>query len=100
MPLIDKAKFLEYHEVDRMVLPIGARVVAPGTKPELAPGNFIKLKVDSEAASETFWAQFMKYTENDTVLCIVDNDLEFTQYHGLSFGEILEIPIKHILAYL
>ena len=106
MPLIDKAKFLEYHEVDRMILPNGARVVAPGTKPELAPGNFIKLKVDSEAASEAFWAADRVHCDERVETSSLDFAFErlagtFQGLHqSLDFAELLELRDVDLLLVL
>lgn len=69
-------------------------------KNELVPGDFVKIGVSFDSTSintERFWLR-VKTISTDGVKGIVDNDLVFTEMHGLDYQDEMSIKFENILS--
>jgi hypothetical protein len=62
----------------------------------ITEGSTVKVGVISDM-TERFWATVVSI-EGDTIKATVDNDLVFTEFHGLSFGDEMTFEKKNVLA--
>lgn len=102
MPInLNQARFLPLTEAGPFSVPPEAMLAQHNTVENLKHGDFIKVKVQfwdtGMVCHETFWVQYSHKNE-DTIYAIVSNDLHYTQFHGISDGELVEIEPIHILA--
>ena len=95
------AKFVRMEDAGRFMLPREARVVHAGIAKEIKPGDFIKFTVESKGHVEKFWTTFVSHNEeNQTVDVVVNNDMVYTNQHGLEDGMKLTIEEQFICAVL
>lgn len=65
----------------------------------LAKGNFVKIRAQAEKHTEAFWCE-VESVNNNSISVVINQDLQYTQYHGLKDTDKLEIQPENILSIL
>jgi len=67
----------------------------------IRPGSFIKVCAEAQGKAERFWILVTKVEQSPTGPLYtgeVNNDLLRTEFHGLAYGDIVQVDFRHVYA--
>lgn len=94
-----KYRILAIHNAGSTVNPPEAFKPTPERLANLAKGNYVKIRVSADNHTEAFWCRVESVNKN-SISVVVDQDLQYTEYHGLKDTDNLEIEPKNVLSIL
>lgn len=94
------ARFIRMQDAGSFRLPPEAKIVHAGMAEKLNQGDHVKFCVEGDnGAREKFWALFDSYDhENRTMNVTVNNDMVYTEFHGLKCSDQITIPAFYLCA--
>lgn len=98
MPLAQHAQFAHKSNVSGLRLPPEALEPSEENIRSLMHNDYAKVRVLSgDGYSETFWGMFKTRNPHGIVL-LVNNDLQYSNHHGLRDNELITVQPENILA--
>lgn len=90
---------LTIHNAGSTVNPPEAFKPTPENLANLATGNYVKIRVQGGNHTEAFWCE-VESVNNNSISVVINQDLQYTHYHGLKDTDELEIKPENVLSIL
>ena len=94
-----KTAILSIHNAGPTINPHEALEPTPENLANLAKDNYVKIRVQGGNHTEAFWCR-VESVNNNSISVVVDQDLQYTEYHGLKDTDKLEIQPENVLSIL
>lgn len=90
---------LTIHNAGLTVNPPEAFKPTPERLASLTKGNYVKIRVQADSRYEAFWCE-VESVNNNSISVVINQDLQYTKYHGLKDTNKLEIQPENVLSIL